>query len=255
MTRFSLGAALLLCACAAFAQNGIDPVARALMDSSRPLEDRALDGARHPDALLAFAGVRPGDRVVDLMPGNGYFTRLFSTLVGPRGQVLALQPLEMDRAAPDGVRLLRLLVASAGHANVSILLQPVNAIHVTTPADLVWTSQNYHDLHAPFMGVRDVASVNRALFAMLKPGGTLIVVDHAAQDGSGARQADALHRIDPQTVRAELTAAGFVYAGASAVLRRPDDSHSEPAFAPAMKGRTDRFVYKFRKPMFSGERP
>lgn len=247
-----VAALLLLMHGAALAQQTPAHIARAVAQPGRPSADRALDAARQPAALLAFANVAEGDKVVDLMPGSGYFTRLFSAAVGPRGTVYALQPLEMDKAAPDGLRALRALAASPAHANVAVLMTPVDALAVPEAVDMVWTSQNYHDLHVAFMGVADIARVDRALFAMLKPGGVLLVVDHAAAPASGASAAEALHRIDPQTVRAELGAAGFEFAGASDVLHNSADNHMLAAFAPAMRGKTDRFVLKFRKPLTQG---
>lgn len=237
---------------AALAQATPAPVVRAVDDGDRPAADKALDATRKPAALLAFSNVAEGDKVVDLMPGNGYFTRLFSTAVGKGGKVYALQPSEMDKAAPDGLRALRAIAASPGHANVTVLLEPIDTLAVPEAADVVWTSQNYHDLHVPFMGVADIARVNRAIFAMLKPGGLLLVVDHAAAPSTGAGRSDLLHRIDPQTVRTELLAAGFEFAGETDVLRNPADNHAMPAFAPAMRGKTDRFVFKFRKPSGHG---
>lgn len=236
----------------AFGQDISAQVARAVADPARAAADQALDAGRHPAALLAFAGVSKGDKVVDLMPGGGYFTALFSAMVGEQGKVYALQPREMDKAAPDGLQRLRALAGSPGRANVTVLLEPIDALAVPEPVQLVWTSQNYHDLHVPFMGVGDIARVNRAIFAMLAPGGVLIVVDHAAPPSSGFSQSDALHRIDPQTVRDELLAAGFEFVGESAALRNPADPHSVPVFDPSVKGKTDRFVYKFRKPVAGG---
>jgi predicted methyltransferase len=245
-------ASLIFLANGALAQATPAPIARAVDDRDRPAADKALDAARKPAALLAFANVAEGDKVVDLMPGSGYFTRLFSSAVGKGGKVYALQPSEMDKVAPEGLRTLRALAASPGHANVTVLLAPIDALAVPEAADVVWTSQNYHDLHVPFMGVADIARVNRAIFAMLKPGGLLLVVDHAAAPSTGASRSDALHRIDPQTVRTELLAAGFEFAGESDVLRNRADDHTMAAFAPAVRGKTDRFVFKFRKPSAPG---
>jgi predicted methyltransferase len=114
-------------------------------------------------------------------------------------------------------------------------------------ADLVWTSQNYHDLHLAKLNL-DVAAANRAIFQALKPGGLYVVVDHAAAAGTGLDIPDKLHRIDPAIVRREVEAAGFKYLGESTVLRNPADDHSLAVFDPAIRGHTDQFVYKFQKP-------
>jgi predicted methyltransferase len=223
-------------------------IANAVDDADRPQADRQLDASRKPLALLAFTGLADGARVVDLMPGNGYFTRLFSKAVGAGGKVFALQPLEMDKAAPDGLRNLHSLAALPAYGNVTVLTTPVSALAVPDKVDMVWTSMNYHDLHVPFMGMPDIASLNRAIFAMLKPGGLYVVMDHAAAPGTGFSQSDALHRIDPATVREEIVAAGFEFVEQTDALRNTADTHAIAAFDPSMRGKTDRFVYKFRRP-------
>ncbi len=229
-------------------------VAAAIADPARPVDDRSLDGARRPADALAFAGIKPGDKVVDLMPGAGYYTRVFSKIVGTKGIVYALQPAEMDKAAPKGLQSLKSFAGTPGYQNVSVLVQPIAVLSLPQQVDLVWTSQNYHDLHDPFMGSPDMARLNRAIFDALKPGGIYIVLDHAAAAGSGVSRTDDLHRIDPAVVKAEVTAAGFEYLGESDALREVGDDHSMPVFDNAMRGKTDRFIYKFRKPMSSGDR-
>lgn len=220
----------------------------AIADPSRPAADRAQDDARHVAEVLAFADVRPGDTVVDLMPGTGYYTRLFSKLAGADGKVYALQPAEMDKAAPKGLESLRSFAGTPAYPNVTVLVQPISALSLPQQADLIWTSQNYHDLHDPFMGSPDIARLDKALFDALKPHGTLIVLDHAAAAGTGARHTDDLHRIDPATVKAELTAAGFRFEEASDALRNPADNHTLGIGDPSLRGHTDRFIMKFTKP-------
>jgi predicted methyltransferase len=232
-----------------------DHLGAAVADAARPPADTAIDTQRKPAQLLAFAGVRPGDKVADLMPGAGYFTRLFSTAVGAKGAVYALQPLEMDKAAPDSTRSLRSFAGSAAYANVQLLLQPAGAIAPPADLDLAWTSMNYHDLHDPFMGQPDIARFNRSVFEHLRPGGVFLVIDHAAAGGSGLAHTDDLHRIDPAAVKAEVMAAGFEFAGESEVLANPADDRSTPSFGPAFRGKTDRFVFKFRKPGGPQARP
>lgn len=220
----------------------------AIADPGRPADERALDDSRHVAEVLAFADIRPGNKVVDLMPGKGYYTRLFSKLAGPDGKVYALQPTEMDKVAPKGLESLRSFAGTPAYANVVVLVQPVSAMSVPEKVDVIWTSQNYHDLHDPFMGSPDIAKVDAALFNALKPHGTLIVLDHAAAAGTGTSHTDDLHRIDPATVKAELTAAGFRYEGQSDALRNPADTHTLGIRDPSLRGHTDRFLLKFTKP-------
>ncbi|WP_229238439.1 class I SAM-dependent methyltransferase [Dyella amyloliquefaciens] len=220
----------------------------AIADPGRPADDRALDDSRHVAEVLAFADIRPGNKVVDLMPGKGYYTRLFSKLAGPDGKVYALQPTEMDKVSPKGLQSLRSFAGTPAYANVVVLVQPVSAISLPEKVDVIWTSQNYHDLHDPFMGSPDIAMLDATLFNALKPNGTLIVLDHAAAAGSGTSHTDDLHRIDPAAVKAELTAAGFRFVGESDALRNPADNHTLGIRDASIRGHTDRFILKFTKP-------
>jgi predicted methyltransferase len=114
---------------------------------------------------------------------------------------------------------------------------------------VVFTSQNYHDYPDKFMGSIDPSVLNKNAYKALKPGGVYIVVDHVAETGSGMRDTDTLHRIDPDTVRSQVTAAGFEFVGESDVLRNPADTHAIKVFDPSIRGHTDQFAFKFRKPM------
>jgi predicted methyltransferase len=129
-----------------------------------------------------------------------------------------------------------------------VIQQPGAAFATPEPVDLVFTVQNYHDYPDKFMGKIDSMVFNRAVYKALKPGGTFLVVDHVAEAGSGMRDTDTLHRIDPAIVRKQVVAAGFVYEGESNVLRNPADDHKKLVFDKAIRGHTDQFIYKFRKP-------
>ena len=223
-------------------------ITRAVADPARPPDDKAQDANRKPAEVLAFDGIKPGDKVVDLMPGSGYYTRIFSKIVGPTGVVYALQPTEMDKVAPKRLQSLKSFAGTPAYSNVVILVQPIAAIAIPERVDMVWTSQNYHDLHDPFMGSPDMAHVNKSIFDALKPGGTFLVLDHAATAGSGVSDTNTLHRIDPAAAKTEVTAAGFEFVGDSDILRNPDDNHSLPIFDKSIKGKTDKFIDKFRKP-------
>lgn len=223
-------------------------ITAAVGDSRRPPDDTAQDVNRKPAEVLAFAGVMPGDTVVDLMPGSGYYTRLFSRIVGPHGKVIALQPVEMDRAAPKGLQSLRSFAGASPYENVTVLVHPIAALALPDRVDIVWTSQNYHDVHDPFLGSPDVSQFNKAIFESLKPNGLFIVLDHAAVPGSGLAATDTLHRIDPARVRAEIVAAGFRFVEESAVLRNAEDNHTLSIYDKSLRGKTDRFLLKFQKP-------
>jgi predicted methyltransferase len=191
--------------------------------------------------MVAFAGIKEGDQVIDLLPGSGYFTRIFSKVVGPKGHVYAWLPVTSN---PKSVETINPVVSNPAYANVSLLQTPLDAIAAPTPIDVVWTSRNYHDVH----NRGGIAEFNAAVFKALKPGGVFIVLDHTAPAGSGDSTSKTLHRIDPELVKKEVTAAGFVYEGSSNALVNPNDAHTMPVFDPSLRGMTDQFVFKFRKP-------
>ncbi|MBV9991726.1 MAG: class I SAM-dependent methyltransferase [Alphaproteobacteria bacterium] len=220
-------------------------VSAAVADSARPDEDKQLDAERKPAEMLVLAKVRPGARVMDLIPGRGYFTRLFSVAVGPKGYVYAYQPSEFDsflKGKPAPV-----IAVAANYKNVSVIHASVNALAAPETLDLVWTSQNYHDLHDSFAKPADLAVINKKVYDALKPGGLYIVLDHAAEKGSGLRDTETLHRIDEATVKNEVLAAGFKLASESRVLRNPADNHKLKVFDPAIRHKTDQFILIFRK--------
>ncbi|MEO8115210.1 MAG: methyltransferase [Phenylobacterium sp.] len=240
----SLGAGL---AGGALAATTIPPyLAAATADPGRAA-DKDVDARRKPAEVIAFSGVKPGDKVVDLIPGSGYFTKIFAKVVGPKGHVYMIWPNEYAaEAQPDPVKNKEL--AGQGYPNTSVILQPGAAFSTPEPVDLVFTVQNYHDYPDKFMGRIDPMVFNRAVYKALKPGGVFLVVDHVAEAGSGMRDTDTLHRIDPAIVKTQVTAAGFVYEGESSVLRNPADDHKKMVFDKTIRGHTDQFIYRFRKP-------
>jgi predicted methyltransferase len=224
-------------------------VTAVLSDPARPPEEVELDALRRPAQVIAFAGLKPGDRVADFMSGNAYFTRIFSGVVGPAGRVYAFIPAQqLANCSASETAGTKALEHDSRYPNVEVLIDAADRFAVPEPVDMVWTAQNYHDLHDSFMKPIQVAALNAAIYRALKPGGVYIVIDHAAAAGSGLRDTETLHRIDPASIRAEVTAAGFVFEGESAVLRNPDDSHLLRVFDPAIRHRTDQIVFKFRKP-------
>jgi predicted methyltransferase len=225
------------------------PLSAALADPARPAQEVRLDALRKPAEVIAFAGLKSGDRVADFMSGNGYFTRIFSRVVGPTGRVYAFIPSQqLAHCSASETAGTKALGGDTRYRNVKVLIDPADHFAVPEPVDLVWTAQNYHDLHDAFMKPIDVAAMNAAVYRALKPGGVYLIIDHAAEAGSGLRDTERLHRIDPQSIRAEVTAAGFVFEGESNALRNPDDLHKLLVFDPAIRHRTDQVVLKFRKP-------
>lgn len=228
-----------------FSQEALD---RALADPERKAHRQAADERRKPRELIAFAGVRPGDKVLDLIPGDGYWTRIFSKIVGPEGKVYAVWPQNYARVAAGNVQTLRQLSAGSYYGNIITEVQPTTTLSAPERLDVVWTSQNYHDYPDEFMGNADPAVLNTAAFELLKPGGIYIVIDHAAKAGSGMRDTETLHRIDPAIVRAQVEAAGFRLAGESKALENPTDPLNIAVFDPSIRGRTSQFAFKFIKP-------
>lgn len=222
-------------------------VADAVADPRRDLH-RERDAYRHPAEVIAFAGLKRGDKVLDLIPSSGYWSRIFSPLVGPQGHVYATWPKAYADVAQSDVKVMRELAARDDYANVTVEVQPTPDLSAPEPLDMVFTSQNYHDYPDEFMGHYDPARLNQAVFAMLRPGGTYLIVDHAAASGSGMRDTDTLHRIDPAIVRSQVEAAGFEFVGESEVLRNPADDHTLAVFDPKVRRNTDQFILRFRKP-------
>ena len=218
----------------------------ALNDAKRPAEQKARDAVRKPAELLAIAEVKPGDKVGDFIMGGGYFTRIFSAAVGSTGKVYAVQPKEfIDFQASYGTNQDTVV---ADYANVVPLRPSLGAVTFPEKLDVIFTAQNYHDMHLSMAPEALAGMVDKALFDALKPGGLLVIVDHYAADGSGTRDSNSLHRIDIETVKKEVLAAGFVLESQSDILRNPADPRTASVFDASIRGQTDQFVLKFRKP-------
>jgi predicted methyltransferase len=214
----------------------------------RPPQDVAKDTLRHPREVLAFAGVKPGDTVIELIPGGGYYTRLLSAAVGPTGKVFAVIPTFLAERFPKAVDGEKALAAEPGYRNVTVVVEGLGRITDQGPADLVFTAENYHDLHNPAVPADTASAVDRAVAAALKPGGVFLVDDHVGAPGTGASQGGTLHRIEPALARGEIAAAGLAFDGESKVLANPADPHTAAVFDPSVRGRTDQFVFRFKKP-------
>lgn len=210
--------------------------------------DRTEDARRKLADVMTFAQIKPGQKVAELVPGSGYWTLVFSGIVGPQGHVYTVWPTEMAKFSTKGYARVETLAATPPFSNISLLKQPAAQLNVREPVDLVFTSQNYHDYHDPFMGPVNMLAFDKSVFAALKPGGLFVIIDHAAPAGSGISDTNTLHRIDPAVVKQEVEAAGFVFDGESNVLRNPADPHTISVFDKSIRGHTDQFMYRFRKP-------
>jgi predicted methyltransferase len=235
--------ALIFAAVPAAAQAPSPAIAAAVADEARPAADRERDVHRKPAEIVAFAGVKPGDIVAEMIPGSGYYTRILSRAVGPNGKVYALVP-EFFATRPGGLDAINALAAQYG--NVEVVVGDLAKLTLPEPVDLVWTSENYHDFHnGP---AANVAGINGAVFAALKPGGIYFIEDHAAKAGTGTTATSTLHRIDPAAAISEATAAGFVLDGQSDVLANPADPKDVGVRDPAVQGETEKFALRFKKP-------
>jgi predicted methyltransferase len=252
-------------------------VAAAIASASRPENDRQQDSDFNPSEVIAFAGLKPGDKVAHFLPPSGYLVRLFCGVVGDAGHVYAISapaepaaehvarepPAAEPADVPVGEACLNLtasvlrprsLPAPELHSDSDdpgwvyeyyTVRRPVESFVAPEPLDLIWISDRYHALQGAAFGSASPIRVGTGLLAALKPGGTLMIEDYAAKAGSGGRDAVALHRIDSEQVRKEMVAAGFELVGESSVLRNPEDRHRANAH---LTERADRFLLKFRRP-------
>jgi predicted methyltransferase len=251
----------------------------ALADQSRPDRDRQRDANRRPAEVIAFASIKPGDKVADFLPDGGYFTRIICKVVGDAGHVYVIgvtrlatepppehspSPSPLPQSAPAAPEA----PGTCHNVTTSTLkshLVPAPELHddsdpgwvyeywssspaaenftAPEPLDVIWTSDNYHDLHNKAFGSPDMSRVNTSLLAALKSGGLLLIEDHPAVVGTRARHRASLHRIAAEQVRQEVTQAGFEFVGE---LHHSEDPRA--ANAHDVRDNTDRFLLKFRKP-------
>ena len=216
-----------------------------LADPRRPDTDRADDANRKPGEVIAFAGTKPGDAVADIGATGGYYARVLSGVVGDEGKVYAYNPKRFvenffkneDPIAP----------VAADYSNVESVITPFKEMAFPEPLDSVYLILLYHDTLTPNFGI-DAETMNQLVYDALKPGGVFVIVDHKAEDGSGLRDVNTIHRIDGQAVKDGLTAAGFDFIGESDALANPDDDRTKMVFDPSIRRKTDRLIYTFRKP-------
>lgn len=249
-TTRALLPALLMVAPAHALQAAPADVAAALRSKARPAEDLKLDAGRKPAEVLRFFGLERGDRALDLFTGTGYYAELIGGAVGKSGSVVAWEPANFYKedvkkawdALKGRVPNARLMVGTAKDISLAPASFDFVLMHMVYH-DTYWESEKYG---FPRM---DPAAFLRQVYAATKPGGIVGVVDHAAEPGGEVRSvADKLHRIDPAVIRADFERAGFVLDGESDLLRNPADDRAKLVFDPAVRGKTDRVVYRFRKP-------
>ena len=224
-------------------------VTMAVADPSRPDSDSTRDADRKPAQTLVFAGVKPGDKVADYVADDGYFTRLFSGVVGSTGHVYAVEPTAFFKFEHFVKGVAELQGFAVAHPNVTVTTAAaLEGLKFPEKLDLFWISRNYHDLHDKFMGPVDTAAFNKAVYEALKPGGFYVVLDHSAAPGAAADVTETLHRIESSTVRREVEAAGFKFDSESSILANPADPRTAKVFDPTIRGHTDQFILKFHKP-------
>lgn len=216
-------------------------IASAVADSRRPAADTARDAARKPAETLLFAGVKPGMTIAEVAPGGGYYTRLLAAAVGPTGKVYALMPAAFANrpGGLDGINAI-----AAAYPNVQVVVADYASLQLPTPADLAWTTENYHDLANGPEGT--IPTFLAGIHKNLKPGGLFFIEDHSAP-GTGLSATRTLHRIDPAAVKSALAAAGFRLDAESNHMANPADNHTLSVQDPGIRGETDKFALRFKR--------
>lgn len=221
-------------------------LAERLSDPSRPAEDRARDASRKPAEVIGFLGIEPGMRVLDAIAASGWYTEVLSIAVGPEGRVVSQNPdfaLEYGGGRNDKALTARL--ADDRLPNVTRLDKNFSELSAADgPFDAAITALNFHDVYNG-RGPEAAATFLGAIHDVLKPGGVLGITDHV---GVAGNDNESLHRIEKATVVDAAEAAGFELVDESDVLKNPADDHTQPVFGDSIRGKTDRFVLKFRKP-------
>ena len=217
-------------------------VAAAVADPARSAEARGADATRKSAETLAFSGIRPGMTVAEFYPGGGYFTRMISHVVGPKGHVYGIENEKWKQAAEVDKEL------AAKLGNVSMDVQPFGTVNLPKPLDLAWVTQNYHDMKIAEYGKVDTLAFDKAVYAALKPGGIYFILDHQGAPGLTDAEIEKLHRINRDVVVKEVTSVGFKLVEEGDFLRHPGDDHTKPIFDESIRGKTDQYALKFVKP-------
>ena len=248
--RMTLAMALLAMAAPAMTQVPA-PVAKAVAaTSARTADNVKLDAARKPAEVLTFLGLEKGMRVLDLFGANRYWAEIVAPAVGPEGQVVVWEPSQFmsDKARTAFADFAR------RQPNVSLMASPMETPFLAPNSyDFALLNLDYHDVYweSPKYKIHRMEpdAWLKTLFAAMKPGGIVGLIDHAAAPGGDTRAVvEKLHRIDPATARADFERAGFVVEGTSDLLVNAADDHSLNVFDEKIRGKTDRFIFKLRKP-------
>ena len=225
-------------------------IAAAVAAPDRTPDNVKMDTGRKPAAVLQYLGLKSGMHVLDLFGANGYWAQITAPVVGAKGHVTVWQPAQFYREKTKQ----SFGTFAAAHPNVSIVTSPFEAPNLPKNfADFVILNDNYHDTYwqnekfgIPKM---DPNAFLKAVYASMKPGAVIGVIDHVASPNNDVRATvDKYHRIDPNVVKADFKRAGFVFVGSSDILRNPADPHNVEVHEASVAGKTDRFVFKFRKP-------
>ena len=215
-------------------------IAHAVESPDRTPEQKARDADRKPAEILTMSGIKPGNKVIEFASFGQYYTTMLSDILGPNGSVDMFDLPYTEKRAGEASRAF-----VAKHTNAHYHLVNYNDVTLPQGADEVFMVLYYHDLS---LNDIDTAKLDKKIFDALKPGGVFLVVDHNARPGSGREDTKKLHRIDPEVIKKEVTAAGFTLAEESHILAHPEDPHTQMIFTPGVRGKTDRTVFKFVKP-------
>lgn len=225
-------------------------ITAAIASPARSADNVKLDQSRKPAEVLSFLGLKAGMNVIDLFGGNRYWAEIMAPVIGPRGHVLVWEPTQFYK--PDAKTAFEAFEAK--NSNVSIVSSPFEAPNLPKNyADFVMLNLNYHDTYwqSDKYGIprMEPSAFLKAVYSAMKPGGVIGVIDHVASPNSDTRATvEKFHRIDPNVVKADFKRAGFVLVGESNILRNPADDHNLLVFDPKIRGNTDRFIFKFKKP-------
>ena len=250
--RVSTFAALLLLAASPLSAKPAvvnKAIAAAVASPDRSADNVKLDESRKPAEVLQFLGLRPGMRVADPFGGNFYWAEITGRVVGPTGHVTIWQPNQFyTQKTYDTYQLVQ-----SKQPNVWLRKSPMEAPDLPAGKyDFMLINMDYHDVYweSAKRGIprMDPDAWLKTIYAAMKPGGTVGIIDHVANPGDTRATVEKLHRIDPETVKADFKRAGFQLVATSDMLRNPADDHSLLVFDPAIRGKTDRFAYRFKRP-------
>jgi len=219
-------------------------IKKAIENPKRPVKDTQRDNDRKPGEVMNFSSLKSGDVVADIGSAGGYYTRILSEIVGSEGHVYGFNGIEFARIFKNGNPTDPI---AANRENVTSIMGTFNDPIFPEPIDMAVIILIYHDTHLSQLNI-DTDAMNKSLFNAIKPGGIYLVVDHSAEEGSNLRDVDRLHRIDPILVKQEIESVGFEFIGESDILNKPEDPLNTMVMMPSVKGKSDRFIYKFRKP-------